>query len=37
MIDPTCWMEEAEKIDYFNTLAEKAEEAEVVEKNGTKH
>ena len=31
MIDPTCWMEEAEKIDYFNTLAEKAEEAEVVD------
>lgn len=31
MIDPTIWMEEEDKREFYETLAKEAEEAEVVD------
>lgn len=36
MIDPTIWMEETDKREYFETLAKEAEEAEVVDGPGNR-
>lgn len=36
MIDPTIWMEETDKREYFETLAKEAEEAEVVDATGNR-
>ena len=36
MIDPTIWMEEEDKREFYETLANEAEEAEVIEKDGSR-
>ena len=36
MIDPTIWMEEEDKREFYETLAKEAQEAEVIDGTGNR-